>query len=70
MVSGGEHIDMTAVELFYDLAGHAESGSRIFAIGDDQINPLLLDDPGKQLADRPSSRFADDVSNKEYLQSS
>ena len=55
------------VKLFDDLAGHAESGRRIFAIGDDEIDPVLLDDRREKLPDGPPARFADDISDKEYL---
>ena len=67
MISGGQDIDMCGVELFDDLAGHAESRRGIFAVGDDEIDPVLLDDPGKKFADGPSPRFADDIPDKEYL---
>ena len=56
VISGGQDIDVAAIQLFDDLARHAESGRGIFAIGDDEIDPAFLDDPGKKFADGPSSR--------------
>ena len=47
MIPGGQDIDVATVQLFDDLRGDAESGRRIFAIGDDEIDPAFLDDPGE-----------------------
>ena len=57
----------SSIELFDDLSRHTESGRGIFAVGNDEIDPVLLDDPRKKFPDGPSSRLAHNISDKEYL---
>ena len=55
VISGGHHVDTQIEKLFRQRRRDSESGRGIFAVGDDQINGVLLAQSGQTVFyDRPS----------------
>ena len=65
VVAAGNHFNSALQQLLGDARGDAEARSGIFAISDDQVDMLVLDDVGKAVAHNLSAGRADDVADKE-----
>ncbi len=64
VVAAGEHLDAEAEQFFGDFRSDAEAGGGIFAVGDDQINLLVLHKVGEALLNDQASGRADDVADE------
>jgi hypothetical protein len=64
MVAGGNDIDPGIKEFPDRIGGDPETGGGIFAVGDNQINIVSVDQPAQTLAQGKSPRLPDDITNK------
>ena len=65
VVAGRHHVDAPSQELIADLAGDAEAGRRVFGVGDDDVDLMVVDERGQTALDELASRPPDDVADEE-----
>jgi hypothetical protein len=65
VIAAGEDVDSVMEKFIGQARGDAESGSRIFAVGDDQIYFLLGYDVGETVANDLASWRAHDIADEE-----
>ena len=65
MIAGGDDADALLEEFFGDLRGDTKSPGGIFAIGNDEIDAMLVDNFGEVLLDHGAARPAKDVADEQ-----
>ena len=65
VIAGGDDADPLLEEFFGDLRRDAKSSGGIFAIGNDEIDAMLVDNFGQVLLDHGAARPAKDVADKQ-----
>ena len=65
MIAGGDYADPLLEEFFGDLRSDAKSSGGIFAIGNDEINVMLVDNFVQVLLNHGAARPAKDVADKQ-----
>lgn len=68
VIAAGDHLDSCREQIMHDTRRYAESGSRVFAVGDAQIDLQLRQDIRKAVVDDLASGRSDDVSDKKDSQ--
>lgn len=68
VIAAGDHLDARREQVLHDARRNAESGRRIFAVGDAQIDLPLGQDIPKAIVDDLASGRADDISDKKDSQ--
>jgi len=68
MISGSQYVDAKIKQLPGYVWGKSESGSRVFRVGDDQIDLVSPHQAGQKSPQHLSSGLADDVTDKKYFQ--
>jgi hypothetical protein len=65
VVATGQDLYAVAEQVFSDARRNAEAGSRVFAVGDDEVDVVVLDEIRKAVMhDAPAGR-ANDVTNEQ-----
>jgi hypothetical protein len=65
VISAGQDVDTCVEKFISEARSDAESGSGVFAIGDDEINFFLCDDVSQAIVDDLAARGANDVTDEE-----
>src|ERR1700736_5823424 len=65
VIAASEHVDPVVEKFVGQARGDAESGSRIFTVGDDQIDFFLGHDVGETVAHDLASWGAHDITDEE-----
>ncbi len=68
VIAGGDDIDDEFEELFRERRGDAKAGGRVFAVGDDEVDGVMLHQEGKLFLDDGAARPSKNVADKKYAQ--
>ena len=65
VIAGRHHVDAPVEQLVADLARDAEAGRRIFGVGDDEVDGVVVDEGAEALPDELAAGAPDDVADEE-----
>jgi hypothetical protein len=68
VIAGREEVDAASEQLLSRLFGETEPAGQILAVGDREVDVVLLAQQREVLRDRFASRRADDIGQREYRQ--
>ena len=64
VIAGSEHFNAEVKKLLSKLWSNAEAGSSVFAVGNDQVNVVLLHQLGQAFAHDSAAGASENVANK------
>jgi hypothetical protein len=67
MIAGGDDIDAGGKDFVGDFAGDAGPAGGVFAVGDDEIESVLLAEFGEEFLDRAPARLPYDIANEKKV---
>ena len=65
VIAAGHHLNAVAEQIVGEVGRDAESGRRVFAVGDDEVDLVMPDEGGQAPADQLAAGLADDVADEE-----
>src|SRR5208282_441741 len=65
VVAGGDDVDIQLKQFFGERRRNAETGGRILAVGNDQVDGLIADNAGQPVFDDGAARTSENVADEE-----